>query len=95
MGEGVRDDDERLGAYPPMPTVKARSCQFRPSMIGISRPRKLPGPSRISCECPCSAAEKPSWVWFVMPPSWECRCAVAIAGESISEFSNYCIQSLE
>jgi hypothetical protein len=39
-----------------MPTVKALSSQSRPSMIGISRPTKLPGPSKISCVWPWSAA---------------------------------------
>ena len=38
--------------YPPMPIVKDLSSQSLPSIIGISRPRKLPGPSRISCVCP-------------------------------------------
>jgi hypothetical protein len=35
-------------AYPPMPIVNALSAQSLFSIIGISRPRKLPGPSRIS-----------------------------------------------
>lgn len=55
-------------AYPPMPTVNARSSQSLPSMIGISRPMKLPGPSRISWVCPWSAAacecDGPSWEWL-------------------------------
>lgn len=38
--------------YPPMPTVKARSLKSRPWTMGISRPRKDPGPSRISCVWP-------------------------------------------
>jgi hypothetical protein len=42
--------------HPPMPMVNARSSQSRPSMRGISRPRKLPGPSRISWVWPWSAA---------------------------------------
>jgi hypothetical protein len=36
------------GTYPPMPTVKALSLKSRPSTMGISRPKKEPGPSRIS-----------------------------------------------
>jgi hypothetical protein len=51
--------------YPPIPIVKALSSQSLFSMIGISRPRKLPGPSRISCVWPWSAAacecDAPSW----------------------------------
>jgi hypothetical protein len=43
-------------AYPPIPIVNALSAQSLFSMIGISRPRKLPGPSSISCVCPWSAA---------------------------------------
>lgn len=35
-------------AYPPIPMVNDLSSQSLFSMIGISRPRKLPGPSRIS-----------------------------------------------
>ena len=49
--------------YPPMPMVNERSSQSLPSIMGISRPRKLPGPSRISCVCPWSP-----------PPPWECEC---------------------
>lgn len=55
-------------SYPPMPTVKDRSSQSLPSMIGISRPMKLPGPSRISWVCPWSAAacecDGPSCEWL-------------------------------
>jgi hypothetical protein len=43
-------------AYPPIPTVNDLSSQSRPSIIGISRPMKLPGPSKISCVWPWSAA---------------------------------------
>jgi hypothetical protein len=53
--------------HPPIPTVKARSDQFLPSVIGSSRPRKEPGPSRISCECPWSWSWKcPSWSWSLV-----------------------------
>ena len=49
---------EEAGAYPPIPTVNARSFQSRPSTIGISRKVYEPGPSSTSCECPCSAGLK-------------------------------------
>ena len=56
----VTQTEAETPAYPPMPTVKARSRQFRPSTSGISRPKYEPGPSRISWEWPCSA---PPWGW--------------------------------
>lgn len=46
-------------AYPPIPIVKARSVQSRPSANGISRARYEPGPFRTSWEWPCAAASKP------------------------------------
>jgi hypothetical protein len=45
--------------YPPIPMVNALSSQFLPSIMGISRPAKLPGPSRISCVWPWSTAAPP------------------------------------
>ncbi len=55
-----------------MPTVKARSSQSRPSMMGSSRAEKEPGPLRISWLWPCSAAETGwEWVW-ALGPEWVC-----------------------
>lgn len=49
---GSCGDWARWQTYPPMPMVKARSSHCLPSMMGISRPRYEPGPSRISWVCP-------------------------------------------
>lgn len=70
--------------YPPIPIVNARSFQSRPSMTGISRPRYEPGPSRISCEWPWSAAEDPvcPWSWECdARPSWECVSPLIVFGD--------------
>ena len=37
VGVGVREGYSMMRAYPPIPTVKARSLQSRPDTIGISR----------------------------------------------------------
>src|SRR5690348_7674974 len=67
-----QEKEEVYVTYPPIPIVKALSSQFLPSIIGISLPRKLPGPSKISCVWPWSPPpcewDAPSceWLWFIV-----------------------------
>lgn len=63
----ISQDKKRT--HPPIPTVKARSFQSRPSISGISRLTYEPGPSRISWEWPWPL--KGSSCEWPMPPSWE------------------------